>query len=133
MASLTQSRDAGFAAVGRVRSPSRGQRPAQPAHHSTPSTVQEEQASSSSQPQAQTQVPQAASSGLAAEDNRTSEPLGRQSSSGNPFKTIRAARSSAGRRPSLGNPFAPPEENADGETNPFNDPAFKDFYTPAKS
>ena len=133
VASLTQSRDAGFAVDRRVRSPSRVQRPAQPAHCSTPSTVPEEQASSSSQAQAQAPVPQAASPGLAAEDSRTFEPLGRRSSSGNPFRTIRAAQSSAGRRPALGNPFAPPEKYPDRETNPFKNPAVRDLHTPART
>ena len=133
VASLTQSRDAGFAANRRVRSPSRGQRPAQPAHHSTPSTVQEEQPSNSSQSQAQASVRAAASSGTATAGSRTFEPLGRRSSSGNPFKTIRAAQSPTGRRPSLGNPFASSTEGAERETNPFKNPAFQDLYTPAKT
>ena len=132
VASLTQSRDAGFAGNRRVRSPSRGQRPAQPAHHSTPSTVQEEQPGSAFASSAQATLSPAASSGLATE-GKTVGSLGRRSSSGNPFKTIRAARSPAGRRPSLGNPFAPPEEDADKDTNPFKNPALRDLYTPART
>ena len=132
VASLTQSRDAGFAGNRRVRSPSRGQRPVQPAHHSIPSTVQEEQPGSAFASNAQAFTPRAASSGSGTE-GRNVEMLGRRSSSGNPFKTIRAAPSPAGRRPSLGNPFAPPEEDADRDTNPFKNTALRDLYTPART
>lgn len=174
VASLTQSRDAGFSANRRVRSPTRFDRPPQPAHRSMPSMVQEEQpgssavshaemvmpdaassgsarhapaqpahhsmpsafkerqTSSSSPSQPGAFMPYAASSGSARDDSKSFEPLGRRSSLGNPFKTIRAAQS-AERRPSLGNPFAPPEENADRETNPFKDHSSEDLSTCAQT
>ena len=131
VASLTQSRDAGFAGNRRVRSPSRGQRRAQPAHHSIPSTVQEGQPGSAFASQAQAFEPRAASSGLGTE-GRDVEMLGRRSSSGNPFKTIRASKSPAGRWPYLGNPFAPPKEDAARDTNPFKNPDLGDLYAPAR-
>ena len=120
VASLTQSRDAGFAADRRVRSLMRGQRPAQPAHHSVPSTVQEEQPSSSSMPQAEAAMSRTASSG-----GRSLEALATRTSSGNPFKTIRPADSTRARRASLGNPFALSKGDADQEMNPFKQSSYK--------
>ena len=120
VASLTQSRDAGFPADRRVRSPTRGQRPAQPAHHSVPSTVEEEQPSSSSTPQAEALLSRTASSG-----GTSGEALATRTSSGNPFKTIRPADSTRARRTSLGNPFALPRDNSDQDMNPFKQSSYK--------
>ena len=132
VASLTHSRNAGFAADRRVRSPTREQRgPLGAAHHSMPSTVQEDLPRSSTSALRQPQGPpsRAGSSGLGGRPL-----LGERSSSGNPFKQPAAAgeESPLAPRRSIGNPFAPPGELDDVLSNPFKNPAYQDVQRSAK-
>lgn len=132
VASLTHSRNAGFASDRRVRSPTREQcGPLGAAHRSTPSTVQVDPPSSSASALRQPQEPRsrAGSSGLG-----EGPLLGGRSSSGNPFKQTAAAgeESPLAPRRSIGNPFAPPGELDDVLSNPFKNPAYQDVQKFAK-
>ena len=132
VASLTHSRNAGFASDRRVRSPTREQcGPLGAAHCSTPSTVQEDPPSSSASALRQPQEPRsrAGSSGLG-----EGPLLGGRSSSGNPFKQPAAAgeESPLAPRRSIGNPFAPSGELDDVLSNPFKIPAYQDVQKIAK-
>ena len=114
VASLTQSRDAGFPAGRRVRSPTRE-------HRSVPSTVQEDLPSSSSAAGSQpgAPMPRAPSSGPSGAGGSHIGQLGARSSSGNPFMDPDAPVLPTAQRKSFGNPFAPPEDDPGKVTNPF--------------
>ena len=132
VASLTHSRNAGFASDRRVRSLTREQRgPLGAAHRGTPSTVQEDPPSSSASALRQPQEPRsrAGSSGLG-----EGPLLGERSSSGNPFKQPAAAgeESPLAPRRSIGNPFAPPGELDDVLSNRFRNPAYQGVQKSAK-